>query len=442
MPQELASFTQFLASILSPIWQIIKEWWWLPTPFILWRPFNFLWRWWRTDIFVSKTPQIMLEIKMPKDVLKPIRAMEVVMAGFRQTLYDPPDWWEKWIEGKINLSYSFEIASFGGETHFYIRFPESGRDSIEAIIYGQYPEAEITLAEDYTKKVPQDIPNKEWDFWAADYRLLKPNSYPIRTYREFETEREPMEEKRIDPIAGLLEAMAKMKPGEQLWTQIHCEPITDKEVAWVTEGLKEKDKLARRLSEASKQRPLILEALDVLITGEPPKEPEEKKELLPPEMKLTPGERAIITAVEEKISKPGFKTSIRFIYLGKRDVFFRARLRLPFAFFASHLTQHLNGLVPLGKTMTKIHKSWFLPLNLLIPRRLYLRKRKIFKNYLRRVGPLFPLPGGNYSTGVFVLNIEEMATLFHFPGRAQAPAPFVPRIESKRGEAPPGLPTE
>ena len=43
---------------------------------------------------------------------------------------------------------------------------------------------------------------------------------------------------------------------------------------------------------------------------------------------------------------------------------------------------------------------------------------------------------------IFVLNTAEMASMFHFPSRAVAPAPSVPRIEMKRGEAPPGLPVE
>ena len=74
---------------------------------------------------------------------------------------------------------------------------------------------------------------------------------------------------------------------------------------------------------------------------------------------------------------------------------------------------------------------------MLRPRRLFLRKRRMFRNYIKRLPPLFPLKGGK-----FILNTEELATMFHFPGRAVAPAPFVPRVEAKRGEAPPGLPTE
>ena len=78
-------------------------------------------------------------------------------------------------------------------------------------------------------------------------------------------------------------------------------------------------------------------------------------------------------------------------------------------------------------------------LGILEKRRIFLRKRRLFFRYTKRMPPLFPRPSG---IGVFVLNTEELATIFHFPGRLVAPAPFVSRVESKRGEAPPGLPME
>ncbi len=439
----LSDSLKILMPIFLQVWQILRTWWWLPLPFILWWPFSFLWLWWRTDKFLKKTKFILLEIKIPKEVLKPMRAMERVIDGLWQIFYDAPDWWEKWVDGKIDpsLSCSFEIASIGGESHFFIKIPEANRDSIESAIYSQYPEAEISKADDYTKYVPQDIPNNDWDLWGADYKFFKPDPYPIRTYIEFETEREALEEKRVDPLATLLESLAKIKPGEQFWVQIIANPITDKEVAWVTEGKKIRDELARRTEGKPVKKPMLLEAADVLVTGEPPGGIKKEKELIPPEMKLTPGERDIITAVEKKIAKRGFQTSIRFIYLGKKEVFFKPKLRLILSFFSNFGTQNLNFLAPYGQPfITKVPKSWFLPINLLYNRRLYLRKRSIFRKYVLRFHPLFPRKAKWPSS--FILNTEELASIFHFPGQRVASAPFIKRIEAKKGEAPPGLPSE
>jgi hypothetical protein len=441
MIQQILDLFKFLEPVLFFAWQIFKAWWWLPLPFILWKPAKFFWRWWRIDTWLAKQKMILLEIKMPKDVVKPIRSMETVMDSLHKIIFKPPDWWETWVDGEIQLSYAFEMISISGETHFYVRLPSSFRNAVEAAFYAQYPDAEISEAEDYTKNVPQDIPNKEWDIWAADYALMKENPYPIKTYTKFETEREALEEKRIDPISNLLEAMAKIKQGEQLWIQILAEPVTDKESPhWITQGKELKDDLARRPKKV-KPRPIALEAADVLVTGEVPGEKKKEESVFPPEMKLTPGERDIISEVEQKISKPGFKSSARFIYMGKKDVFFKPNMRLGFSYFGAYTTENLNGFKPYGQPfITKIKKSWFLPKNIFIPRKLYLRKRKIFRWYKQRFDPFFPAAGR--WPGVFILNTEELASLFHFPSRRVAQAPYVRRVESKKGEAPPDLPTE
>ncbi|MDD2731806.1 MAG: hypothetical protein PHI53_01270 [Candidatus Pacebacteria bacterium] len=441
MPFDFLNLLKELNIIVFKLYEILKLWWWLLLPFILFKPVRFLYRWWRVDLWLNKRKFTVLEIKMPKEVLKPIRAMEVVLSGLRQIIYKPPDFWEKWIDGEVQLSYSFEIASIGGEPHFYVRIPDTvPKDGVEAIIYSQYPEAEITEAEDYTKLVPRDIPNKDWDLWASDYKVLKPSPYPIKTYPKFETEHETKEEKRIDPIAGLLELMAKLKPGEQLWIQIMAEPVSNEDLPWITEGGRIRDELAKRTKKEAPRKPIILEAADVLITGEPPQEKKKEEPMFPPEMKLTPGEKEVISAVEEKISKPGFKASARFIYLGKKGAFKRINLRLAFGYFAFYFTENLNALVPYGPTLTKIKKSWFLPKNLTRQRRLYLRKRRMFRYYCERFDPLYP-KNSKFPTS-FILNTEELASLFHFPGKSYASAPFVSRVEAKKGEAPMGLPTE
>lgn len=440
MFSEALSFYKTASSVvLGPLWQVFKNWWWLILPFASQKPFLFLWRWWRRDIWFKNVYRaVVLEIKIPKEILKPIRAMEEVMASLHGAIYHPPDWWEEWIDGQMQTGINFEIISVGGEIRFFIRIHEGYRESVEAAIYSQYPDVEIAEVDDYAKAVPQDMPNKDWDFWATDYELLKEDSYPILTYKEFEKEQEPVEEKRVDPIASLLEGLAKISPGEQFWIQISATPITKDEVDWIKQGEALRDKLAKReVKEKVMHKPMALEAAEILITGKTPQAEVKKEEaIIPPEMRLTPGERDIIAGIEKKISKPGFMTSIRFICLGKRDVFVKAKFRIGFTFFASFRTENLNGLKPMGATITKIKKSRFLPLNLLIPRRKYLRQRKLFRNYVNRVGPFFPRGGGS-----FILNTEELATLYHFPSWRVVPVPGVARVEARR-KPPPELPKE
>jgi len=437
---ELSSIYPFLSTLL----QIFKNWWWILLFFILWKPFLFLYWWWRVDGFLKKQQMVLLEIKLPKEILKPIRAMEVVFSSIHGAVYQPPDLWEKWIDGQVQLSIGLEMVSIDGQPHFFIRTPKQYRDSVESNLYAQYPEIEIIEADDYIKYVPQSIPNKDWDLFGSDYKLVKDDHYPIKTYSEFETEREKEEEEVVDPIATLLEGMAKIKKGEQLWIQFLIDPIGDVDLPkslskWRKSGEELRDKLARR-PVLGRPKPMIQEAADILITGKVKEEKKEEKEIFPPEMKLTPGEREVLAAIEKKMSKPIFKTTIRFIYLGRRDVWFKPNFRLAFSFLNQYTTNNLNALFPEGRTFTKIRKALifqFLNIDFIRGRRHYVRCRKLFRKYIKRLSPFFPNP-----KGTFMLNTEEVASLFHFPSERVAPAPGISRIEAKKRGALPSLPVE
>lgn len=381
------------------------------------------------EIWDSTIKKIVLEVKIPKEILKPIKAMEHVFAGFH-AIHDVITWREKWLEGQFQLGFSLEIVSIDGEVHFYIRTYEPLRGIIESNIYAHYPEVEISEIPDYTLNVPQDIPNKDWDLWGTSLINTKPNAYPIKTYTEFELETLTKEEKRVDPLAELLEGLGALGKGEQLWVQIICKPVRE-EKPWVKEGRELRDELAKR--EKPKKKSILAEATDILLFG-PQELKKESVGLEAPELRLTPGEREIIESVERKISKFGFDCVVRYIYLAKRDVFFKPRARTPYSFFKEVSIEGRGGFKPDKKLMTKVNSVFFWFLD---KRRLYIRQRRIFRYYQKRWMPLFPRPGKTY-----ILNTEELATLFHFPGEEVAQTPALHRIEAKKGEAPPSLPTE
>lgn len=445
---------------INILWDIIKNWWWICLPFVLWRPFLFWWLWWRQEVWMFAQKSVLLELKMPQDVLKPIRAMEQAFTAIWANTFDPPDWWEKWFEGKTLLSVQLEMVSSEGDPHFYIRCHESRRDAIESSIYSQYPDAEITLVDDYTKHIPQGIPNKEWDLWGTDYILNKSDVYPILTYPKFFEESEATkEEKRIDPMVNLLEGMTRMKPGEHLWVQIALTPITDSKnpmegEQFIKRGEKVRDELAKRTKKAP-PKSILQEAAGELFSGTMPGGKEEEKQLFPAEMRMTPGEKDMVQGVENKIAKRMSRTYIRFIYLAKRSAYFGGAKAIPFGFFNQFSTENLNQLRPYPRTLTKIKKYItlkFMKLEIPFPinelfraRRTFIKKRRLFFRYIKRFPPLFPKPSQgpkSSESSVFLLNTEELATLFHFPGRAVAPSPTVPRVGAKRGGAPADLPLE
>jgi hypothetical protein len=92
----------------------------------------------------------------------------------------------------------------------------------------------------------------------------------------------------------------------------------------------------------------------------------------------------------------------------------------------------LNGVKPWGKTITKIQAP-----DIFTKRRLYVKKRNMFENYVNRRSAFDPFPGGQ-----FLLGIDELATIYHFPGVEVAPTQALKRIQTKRGAPPATLPIE
>ncbi len=417
------------------LWEFLAAWWWLFFPFIMFHPARFMWLWWRQEVFASRNPYMLLELKFPRQVQKPIKAMENVFIGFWQ-MYDPANPRERWFEGKFLLTFALEITSIEGTVHFYLRIPRANRKMFESALYSQYAEAELTEVEDYTKNVPQDIPNKDWDLWGTNYMLDKPDVYPIKTYEKFfEESVETTEEKRMDPLALLVEGLTTLGPGEQLWMQFMLRPIAQVEYGYSGVGKKIVDVLVRRpKAPDTTLRADLQHASDILLAGKLP-EPPKPQEIIPPEMKLTPGEKIIVTAIEEKIGKYGFLSSLRFVYLAKRENYFGPAKGIGMSFFSQLSSWNLNNLRPLRETMTKVHTiiTWFLD-----RRRAFIRKRRIFRNYVRRLPPFFPNP----RRGMYLLNTEEMTTLFHVPSELTVATPALQRVETKKGSAPPALPQE
>jgi hypothetical protein len=440
------------------LWKIFENWWWFFFPLILFPFFRYFYLWWvRWEIFYKKEFQwILLEIKPPKEILKPFSAMENIFS-ILWGIFDGPNWRERWCKGELPLGgggwFSFEICSFGGEIHFYMRIPDFFRTSAESTIYAQYPDAEITLVEDYTQKVPKDIPNEKWDIYAEDYTLAREDHYPIKTYTMFfekpEEEKRVAEEKRLDPLDSLLEALSTLQSGDQIWIQIVCNPILEDVFPWQKKGREAADRIAKR-PVAKKPKPIIQEAIETLIKGPSKKEEAPSLELIAPELRLTPVEKEILTGIENKLKKPAYECWIKGVYICKKDEPHNyGSYKLLRGYFMSQFsTSHLNYLTYFGGTRCRIH-YW------LKGRRLYLRKRQRFRETIERLPAYFPwniegkppplirwiryrvAPGRR---SVCVLNIEELATIFHLP--AKVAIPTVPVVEAKKGGPPPTLPTE
>ena len=428
------------APVLLIFWDFANTWWWLFLPFFVFGPFIFLWKEWRNEVFDNQNPYIMLEIRMPQIVEKPIKAMEQVFAGFWQ-FYDPPNDREFWFEGQYQKAFSIEIASIEGQVHFYLRTTDGSRKIMESALYAHYPEAEMLLVDDYVNLVPHNIPNKDWKVWGAEYRLDKPSPYPIKTYAQFfEENPDTREEKRVDPVSMLVESLSKIGRGEHLWIQFILTPYApqNKELKeFIDEGHGIVDKLVKRKVPPPKPITLVQDASSVFYTLATGKEAvkqqgEEIQGMTYPELQMTPGERDIVKAIETKISKQAFVSTMHFLYLARTENYFGPAKALPMTYFNQYSSANLNFFRPLYTVKVNTIANFFFD-----QRRNYLKRRRLLRAMLYRLPPFYPAGGGS-----FVLNIEEMASLFHFSGKITFPSATVPRVEAKKAEAPQELPVE
>lgn len=426
---------------------ILKNLYWFFLPLLLKSPFRYFFRWWRVEKWLfTKYKPCVYEIKVPKEIRKPIRAMENVMAALHGAFFKRLDWWDTWASGEILHSFSFELASLEGEIHFFLRFEKDYEVAVKNAIHAQYPEVEIEEVEDYTKFVPPDIPSEKWGFWGCNYRLAKEDAYPIKTYVDFETEMEKEKKAVVDPMAQLLEGLSKVGKGEYMWVQIVARPIGSQYAApflseakkirdiWAKRGVPQKKGIFNYISDfISSLIEDIQYVIAYLTSPQPPQKTakvEKPAPLFPPEMRLTPGERLVVEKIEKKISRPVFECNIRFLLFGKKELFDRNKLRLILDFFNSFNTVDTNALFP---TLTaKIARHWFLPLNLIRERRLYMRERRLWRYYLSRDNHFFPRRDSPKYHTTFILNTEELSTLFHFTPWELVPAAPLPWVETKK----------
>jgi len=427
----MLSFLHILTESIKESAAFYFQYWWFFTPLILWSIFELAWVNYVQEKYIRSIKWSLLEIKISKEVEKRPKTMEEFFSGLYST-YDVliDTLYDIYLEGVVDLWFSFEIVSIEGDIHFYVRTPVLSRGMIESLIYAQYPDAEIEEVDDYVTDVPDDIPSKDYELWGTNMTLIKEDAYPLRTYKEFE---DTAAGEFVDPISSIVEGVSKLNKGEQMWIQFLVRATDD---SWKKEAYELVMELIGRKKKPKSTNPLefiIQEFADLgryILFGaftavKPIEELEKKKEkeYYSIMLHLSPGERSVVTAIDESTRKPGFETNIRWIYLAKRDIFDKAKGNaIAFSYFSQFGSKDLNSLAPDSKTKTSAYyflTNW----------RKAIRKRQILRKYKRR----------EFDNKGYVLTTEELATLFHFP-TIEVKGPVVPRVEAKRGKPPMELP--
>ena len=334
---------------------------WFWSPFILAIIFFDTWMYYIQRAYWRKLDWMILEVKPPREVENSPKNMEQIFAGLWGVFGTVGNKYEKYIKGMMQDYFSFEIVGINGTIHFYLRTLRKYRNVVEAQVYSQYPQAEIKEAEDYVSKLPLSLPDKNWNLWGCKLALGNNEAYPIRTYQHL-VEITKADLQFFDPLAGLMEIMAKLQNGEQIWIQVLFRPIDDK---WQKETLKIAYKILGKKAEAPVEG-IIRQDLRTwgealgdfgheFLTGTAAVPAVKKETNEPPSLAqfLSTGEKARIEGIEEKAAKKGYEAKVQWVYIGRKEIFTMAYVAAIMGIFNQFSNLNMNVLRPDKKTMTK-----------------------------------------------------------------------------------------
>ncbi|OGG54502.1 hypothetical protein A3C20_04540 [Candidatus Kaiserbacteria bacterium RIFCSPHIGHO2_02_FULL_55_25] len=414
---------------------------WLVATAPIWVPIGLIigaWKAWVTyiqSLYISGRQPVLLEMKIPREVARSPRAMELALTSLNLSSGETTFLHRAW-RGQVRPFFSFEIASFGGEIHFYIWCWKNYKDIIEGMLYAHYPEIELVEVEDYATKFQYD-PEKH-NVWGVEWPLMtymgigqtdfRINAYQPRTYVDFELDKDPKEEFKIDPLANVLEFMSSIKPNEQLWIQIVLRKL-GKRYILNPFGKPDEDNLWKDMVENEVNK---LRAEAAIIPAETLKEvlaehgEEEDKHVSPrPSWK----QNEMMKAMERHLGKYPFEVGMRGIYWVEGDL--RGPIFTGFRWIWR----------PFGNPQYGTHlrpKKWHCDFD--YPWQDFHDYRWINQGY--RVHDAFRRRSFFNSPWILPTNVltnETIASLWHPPSRAVA-VPGIQRMAATKAEPPANLP--
>lgn len=407
---------------------------WIPIAWVVLYGAKELWIDYIQGKWVAKQKFILLAIDIQRGNEQSIKAVENLFTYFGGG-HKSISLIEKYWDGMFQLGFSFEIVSIEGYTQFLIHTPEVFRNFVETAVYSQYPDAEITEVDDYTEGIPTKYPDDEYDIWGGEFIYSDNEAYPIKTYKEFEDASAARPEHQFkDPMASLMDLCSSLGTGEQLWYQLIAIPTDFK---WTKELNKEVSKILNEKVQADKGpfAKLLAEIktwIDEFTTQTLNwsmgtfAEAEQVDDSLKM-MNLKPQEKKKVEAIQNKISKIAFQAKSRMIYVAKKENMNKPKVVNGFVGYIKQFTDlDLNGLKPdMEKTATVA--AYFFK-----DSRINHKKIKVMAAYKKRSDFLGRL------TKIF--NIEELATLWHFPIESVVKAPLIQKASGRKSEPPMSLP--
>lgn len=374
-------------SIVSWIIETLLQWYvWMPIVLVL---MYAAWRNYKVAPPLADHESSLLVLEIPKANDKSELAAEQLFASLHGILRDKA---ELKLNHGVQEHLSFEIASVNGQIRFYVWVPKDLQSFVEGQIYSQYPTVQIHAAdEDYVSHE-----RRHSVIHTSEITVTGPEFLPVKTFQSFE----------VDPLAGITGTLAKLEEatGEELWIQVLARPIADEwhqgSERWI-QSVKGGNPFGLLVGNGGLDFRWIGSFFEALW------KPPEGKEGEGGSKELSERDKTRISEVEKKATKLGYQVKIRLAYLGENEASAKQRMQALVGTFKQFNSTNLNGF--------KVTNASF--------------RKEDLNAYKTRM----------FSDGGFILNIEELASVFHLP-HTNVETPNIVWASSKTAEPPAKLP--
>lgn len=372
-----------LGQFLSSIFGLLLQWFvWIPIVAVL---LYLAWKNNKKAKSIQSVDPILLVLEIPRTNDKQELAAEQLFASLHGILRDKIELKQS---GGVQEHISFEMASIEKMIRFYVWTPRHLQNFVEGQIYAQYPTVQIhTADEDYTRRhITHSVVH------TAELALIDNEVLPIKSFQNFE----------VDPLAGITATLAKLEEqDEELWIQVLARPIADdwhRKSAQYVSRLKNGSSVVFSGGGVMSYFGSLLEAF-----WKPPENSGEKTAV----KEVSERDKGRITEVEKKSIKLGYEVKIRIAYLGHDQNTAKHRIQGLVGTFKQFNSTNLNGF--------RLSKTSF--------------KREDVAAYGARF----------FADSGFILNIEELASVFHLP-HTNVETPNIVWASTKTAEPPAKLP--
>lgn len=300
----------------------------------------------------------------------------------------------KWWLGQP--TFSFEIVAQKGEIFFYVVGPTEFLPALERQIHAQYPDAHIELAQAHDIFL-----DAEGESAVGAVELLRPTIFPIKTFRNMDS----------DPLNVLTNTLSKIQTGKAAIqiliqpTEQHWQHQIEQALQNVQQGRTFHHNLSLLHKTASVAKDIGKAAMN---NTDHENEHNEAGNMYKGNIRLTALQEQQAKYLVEKGSKLGFKVQIRCVARAPQVMEAKNQVQTMLSAFAQYQVPESNGF-------RSSHRD----------------NRRILVDYvLRSFSPV---------QSTFILNTEELTSVFHFPNR-HLDTPNVHWLNARRLAPPVNLP--